>query len=59
MKWKLLFFLLLIPIDLLAIKLMVCYIDPASLNPVLKTVEVEGDNLILKLFDILASPLKI
>ena len=56
MKWKLLFFLLLIPIDLLAIKLMVCYIDPPSLNPVLKTVEVEGDNLILKLFDILASP---
>jgi len=55
MRWKLLL-LLLIPIDLLAMKLMVCYIDPVSLNPVLKTVEMEGDNLILKLFDILASP---
>ena len=55
MRWKLLL-LLLIPIDLLAMKLMVCYIDPVSLNPVLKTVEVEGDNFILKLFDILASP---
>ena len=55
MRWKLLL-LLLIPIDLLAMKLMICYIDPVSLNPVLKTVEVEGDNFILKLFDILASP---
>ncbi|HIP92078.1 MAG TPA: sporulation protein [Thermotoga sp.] len=57
MRWKLLL-ILLIHTNLFAIKLIVCYIDPVSLNPVLKTVEVENDNFVLKIFDILASPPK-
>ena len=55
MRWIFLAFLL-ISISLYSMKFMVCYIDPVSLNPVLKTMEIDGDNPILTLFDALASP---
>ncbi len=57
MRYLLLIIILIsIPINLLSMKFIVCYLDPINLNPVLKTVELNGDNLILKLFDALASP---